>query len=317
MKVLITNAVSQSVLEPLDGMAEVIMGPDDGNLMPREEVLRLAPSLTAIINQAELSADRELLDAGPGLKIIANVALGTDNLDLPLLASRGIWATNTPGSFVESTADCTLALLLALARRIVEADAFVRAGKWKSFQPGVWDGMELAGKTIGIVGYGKIGRAVALRARAFGMKVVFHAPFLSDDPESRPLDVLLGESDVVSLHIPLTPKTHHLMESRRFALMKEGSFFLNFARGKTMDEAALVGALASGHLGGAGLDVFENEPAVHPALLSMSNVVLTPHIGGGTRESRHHSRLRACENVAAVLRGEAPPNAVNKPEVRR
>jgi phosphoglycerate dehydrogenase-like enzyme len=149
------------------------------------------------------------------------------------------------------------------------------------------------------------------------MKVVFHDPFFSDDLESRPLDVLLGESDVVTLHLPLTPETHRLMDARRFALMKNGSLFLNFARGKTMDEAALVGALTSGHLGGAGLDVFENEPAVHPALLSMSNVVMTPHIGGGTRESRHHSRRLACENVAAVLRGQTPSNAVNNPEVRR
>lgn len=313
--VLITNTVPQSVLLPLKGLAEVIMGPDDGNLMSREEVLRLAPELTGIINQAELRADNELLDAGQGLKIIANVALGTDNLDLPLLESRRIWATNTPLSFVEPTADCTMALLLTLARRVLEADAFIRAGKWNSFQPGVWDGMGLAEKTLGIVGYGKIGRAVAIRARAFGMKIIFYDPFFSNDPESCSLDSLLAESDIVSLHLPLTSETHHIMDASRFALMKKGALFLNFARGKTMDESALVEALVSGHLAGAGLDVFEHEPIVNPALLTMPNVVLTPHIGGGTCESRQHARLSACQNVAAVLRGEIPPNGVNKPRV--
>jgi glyoxylate reductase len=310
-KVLITNTVPAPVLESLQGWTDIIMGPDNGDLMPREEVLRLAPQLAGIVNQAELRVDAELLDAAPNLKIVANVALGTDNLDLPLMAKRGVWASNTPGAFVESTADCTLALLLSVARRIVEADSFVRSGTWKSFQPGLWDGMELNHKTWGIVGYGRIGKAVAQRAAAFGMRILFHDEMCRDLEGYRTLDELLAESDVVSLHVPLTPETQHLMNARRFARMKRGAIFLNLARGKTMDEAALAAALQSGHLGGAGLDVFENEPLVNPALLAMKNVVLTPHIGGGTRESREASRKLACDNVAAVLQGREPLTPVN------
>lgn len=312
-KVLITNTVPQSVIEPLRGLAEIIMGPDTGDLMARVEVLRLAPTLDAIINQAELKVDAELLDAAPKLMIVANVALGTDNLDLPLMAARGVWATNSPGTFVESTADCTFALLLAVARRIVEADGFVRSGQWKTFQPGRWDGMELNGKTLGIVGFGKIGRAVARRAEAFGLHVVFFDPMAGEDPRSRPLDALLAEADIVSLHVPLLPSTRHLMDADRFALMKPGSLFINMARGQTMDEASLVAALQNGRLRGAGLDVFENEPQVNPALLTMKNVVITPHIGGGTGESREATRRLCCENVAMVLKGNRPLTPVNSP----
>jgi len=288
------------------------MGPNTGDLMTREEVLRLAPEITAIINQAELRVDAGLLDVAKELKIVVNVALGTDNLDLPLMTSRGVWAANAPGTFVESTADCTFALLLAVTRRLVEADAYVRSGAWKSFQPGIWDGMELHGKTLGIVGFGKIGRAVARRAEGFGLRVLFFDPSAKDDPRFRELDELLPASNIVSLHIPLLPETHHIMNSLRFARMKAGGIFINMARGKTMDEAALVSALQSGHLAGAGLDVFEDEPVVHPALPTMKNVVLTPHIGGGTRESREATRRLACENVAAVLQGREPVSPVNR-----
>jgi glyoxylate reductase len=287
------------------------MGPANGDLMSREEVLRIAPSLDAIINQAELRVDAELLNAAPNLRVVANVSLGTDNLDLSLMSARKVWATNAPGTFVESTADCTFGLLLAVARRIVEADSFVRSGQWKGFQPGVWDGMELKGKVLGIIGFGKIGRAVAQRAPGFGLTVIFSDSTEKDEHRSRELDQMLAEADIVSLHVPLTPSTHHLMNATRFSSMKPKSIFINMARGKTMDEAALVNALKSGHLGGAGLDVFEDEPTVNPALLTMANVVLTPHIGGGTRESREAARRLACENVAAVLQRGVPLTPVN------
>lgn len=311
-KVLITNTVPNSALESLAEIAKIIMGPANGDLMSREEVLHLVPSLDAIINQAELHVNAELLDAAPRLKIVANVSLGTDNLDLPLMTARGVWAANAPGTFVESTADCTFALLLAVVRRIVEADAYVRSGAWKSFQPGVWDGMELHGKTLGIIGFGNIGRAVARRAEGFGLRVIFFDRSNKDDLRSCDLNDLLATADIVSLHVPLLPETRHLMNTSRFAQMKRGAIFLNMARGKTMDEAALANALQSGHLGGAGMDVFENEPAVHPALPSMKNVVLTPHLGGGTREAREATRRLACENVAAVLQGREPLTPVNR-----
>ena len=310
-QVLITNTVPESVIGSLRGIAEIIMGPSNGDLMSREEVLRFAPSLDAIINQAELRVDAELLDAAPNLKIVANVSLGTDNLDLLLMSSRGVWATNAASTLVESTADCTLAILLATARRIVEADGFVRSGQWKGFQPGVWDGLELKGKVLGIIGFGKIGRAVAQRAMGFGLQIIFFDLIEKADHRFRELDQLLAEADIVSLHVPLMPDTRHLMNAERFSSMKPGSIFINMARGKTMDEAALVAALQKGHIGGAGLDVFEDEPKVTPALLTMKNVVLTPHIGGGTRESREVTRRLACENVAAVLRGSAPLTPVN------
>lgn len=314
-KVLITNAVPADVLAPLAGLAEVIQGPAGGILMPRAEVLQLAPTLRGIINQAELVVDEELLDAAPQLKIVANVAIGVDNLDLDLMARRGVWATNVPDAFVASTADCTLALILSLLRRINQADAYLRSGKWlgDGFQPGVWDGILLAGKTLGVVGYGRIGKAVARRARAFDMRVIFHSRMPAADEGYRELDALMAEADIVTLHTPLTAETRHLIDAERLAKMKAGAFLVNMARGPVAHEQALVDALLEGKLAGAALDVFEFEPAVHPALLEMPNVCLTPHIGGGTRESRSQARRLCAENIAAVLKDKLPITPVNDP----
>ncbi|MDR1284266.1 MAG: hypothetical protein LBK99_26130 [Opitutaceae bacterium] len=313
--VLITNEVPSGLLEPLTGLANILQGPSGGDLMSRAEVMRLAPTLDAIINQAELRVDRELLEAAPRLQIVANVALGTDNLDLQAMAERGVWATNVQDAFVDSTADCTLGLILGVARRLVEADSHVRAGLWKSFQPGVWDGTTLAGKTLGIVGYGRIGQAVARRARAFGMNIVWCRRTASDDPEYRVLEDLLRESDFISLHLPLTAGTRHLLNAERLALVKKGAVLINMARGKVIDEKALAAALGEGgRLGGAGLDVFEFEPEIHPDLLRNEKVILTPHLGGGTREARQAARLLCVKNVAAVLRGEKPLTPVNLPK---
>ena len=314
-RVLITNAVPADALSPLDELARVIQGPAGGPTMPREAVLELAPTLHGIINQAELRVDAELLDAAPKLKIVANVAIGVDNLDLDLMARRGVWASNVPDAFVASTADCAMALMLSLLRRIPPADAYVRAGRWPGdgFQPGVWDGALLAGKTLGIIGYGRIGQAVAKRARAFDMRVIHHSRGRSDDPDYRSLDALLGQADVVSLHTPLTESTHHLIDAARLARMKPGAWLINMARGPVAHEEAVVAALRSGQLAGAALDVFEFEPRAHPALLEMPNVVLTPHIGGGTDESRAQARRLCAENIAAVLRGQPPLTPVNDP----
>jgi glyoxylate reductase len=312
-RVLITNTVPDDILVPLAGLADVILGPDGGQTTPRDEVLRLAPDLVGIINQGELRVDAELLDHAPQLKIVANVAAGYNNLDTDLMAARGVWATNTPDAFYEATADFTLAMILAVARFLAKGDRYIRAGKWQRFEPGVWDGMLLAGKTLGIVGYGRTGQAVATRARAFGMQVIYNRRQQTADPAFRALDDLLAEADCVSLHVPLLPETHHLLDVRRLAQMKRGAYLINMARGPVVDEAALVAALQNGHLAGAALDVFEEEPKVHPALLSMDNVVLAPHVGGGTRESRRTARLLCAENIAAVLRGERPMTPVNEP----
>jgi glyoxylate reductase len=314
-KILITNKVPEDHLEPLLGWTDIIYGPAGGSLMPREEVLRQDPALAAIINQAELKVDTELLERFPKLKIIASVSIGLDHLDIPLLNDRGIWASNVPDAFVGSAADCAMALLLNVARRIREADIYVRSGDWKrdGFQPGRWDGMNLEGKTLGLVGFGKIGQAVARRAEAFGMSILIHDPAHKGDPRHRDLDTLLAGSHVLSLHLPLLPTTRGLIDAKKLALLPPDAIVLNLARGGVLSDAALVDALKSGHLSGAGLDVFENEPTPHPELIAMPQVILTPHIGGGTRESRRQARLLCAENVARVLKGEKPVTPVNQP----
>ncbi len=316
-KILITNHVPDDHLEPLLGLAEIIKGPSGGPMCSREEVLALAPDLVGIINQHELAVNRELLAAAPKLRIVANVAIGYNNLDILALDEAGVWASNCPDPFSEPAADHTIALLLAVARRVPEADAYVRSGQWArdGFQPGPWDGMLLGGKTIGIVGFGQIGRGVAKRAEAFGMRVIFHNTSGQNDPRYRTLEALLAESDVVSLNCPLVPATRHLLNSQSIALMKRGAIVLNLARGPVVDENALAAALASGHLGGAGMDVAENEPQIHPGLLAQKNVVFTPHIGGGTVESRKQARLTCARNVAEVLQGRPPVNPVNRPVI--
>lgn len=313
--VLSTNRVPDEHLEPLLGFCTVIQGEGPYDLMPREEVLTQAHKVDAIINQAELRVDRELLDAAPQLKIVANVAAGTDNLDLDEMARRGVWATNVPDAFTNAVADHTLALLLALARGLFEADAYVRSGQWErdGFQPSRWDGMELAGKTWGVIGFGQSGRAVKQRAEAFGMKVIFSSSAPSHEPGYRTLDELLAASDVVSLHVPLTSATHRLIDASKIRMMKPGAVLLNLSRGKTVDQSAMIEALRAGDLSGAGLDVFQDEPAVPEALRSLPNVVLTPHIGGGTTESRRSARRRCAANVARVLQGAQPLTPVNSP----
>jgi glyoxylate reductase len=312
-KVLITNTVPSDLLKPLNGLAKIIQGPDNGHLMSREEVLSLAPELNAIINQAELRVDDELLQIAPHLQIVANVAIGYNNLDVDAMTEHNVWATNVPNAFTDSTADCTMALILGLARNIHNTDRYTRSGQWQSdgFQPGVWDGILLSNKTLGIVGYGNIGKAVAKRASAFGMKIIFNNRTDIDDENYRELDELLREADFISLHTPLTPETHHLVNESRLRIMKSEAILINMARGPVVDEQALVDALRSGRLYGAALDVFEEEPRVHPALLDMPNVLLTPHIGGGTNESRSQARQLCIDNVAAVLRGASPLTPIN------
>ena len=231
------------------------------------------------------------------------------------MAERGVWATNVPDAFVASSADCTLALILNLSRRISLADRYVRSGQWRDdgFQPGIWDGTLLAGKTLGIVGYGRIGKAVARRARIFDMRVIYHNRTPSADGAYRALHDLLAEADIVTLHTPLTADTHHLIDAARLGQMNASALLINMARGPVVHEQALVDALLKGKIAGAALDVFEFEPEVHPALLELENVCLTPHIGGGTRESRRAARRLCAQNIAAVMQGRRPITPVNNP----
>lgn len=315
--VLLTSAVPSALLARLAGKARVIQGPGQGETMPRSEVLRHAPKLTAIISQGELAVDADLLDRAPLLRIVASASVGVDKLDLALMSARGVFATNAPDYFVEATADYTLGVIISLLRRLHAADRFVRSGRWRRFQPGAWDGVLLRGKVLGLVGFGAIGRAVARRAAAFGLEVIHCRRSSSSEAGCTTLNRLLASSDIVSLHVPLNEDTRGLIDARRFKRMKPGSYLVNAARGPVVDEGALVRALESGHLAGAALDVFACEPRVPAALLRRDNVVLTPHLGGGTHESRWHSRLTCIDNVARVLAGLRPGNLVNRPNRRR
>lgn len=315
--VLITNTVSPEACAPLKGKARLIMGPASGDLMSRTEVLRLAPKLVGIINQAELQIDNELLGKAPKLKIVANVASGVDNLDLELMANRGVYATNTPEAFAESTADFTLGMMLALIRRLPEADRHVRSGNWRGFRPGQWDGRLLKGKTLGIIGYGSIGKAVAIRARAFGMHVLHTRRGSYKHSKQRSLLRLLKISDVITIHVPLNSETRLLIDKSKIEIMKHGAYLINTSRGHVVDEKALLQALRSGQLAGVALDVFQDEPKVPRDFCQMDNVILTPHIGGGTHESRHNARYLCALNVARVLDGKPPLNACNNPDLNR
>jgi lactate dehydrogenase-like 2-hydroxyacid dehydrogenase len=261
--------------------------------------------------------DDALLARAPRLKIVANVAVGYDNIDVDAARRRGVVVTNTPGVLTDATADFAWALLLAVARRVVEADAYVRAGRFTEWKMMEFHGADLGGTTMGIAGFGRIGQAVARRARGFGMHVIYTnrhrvSAALEEELGARAVDkaTLLAASDVLSLHVPLTPDTRHFIGAPELAAMKPTAYLINTARGPIVDERALANALAAGAIRGAGLDVFEREPAVEPALLHAPNVVLAPHIASATVDTRTRMALIAAENVIAVLGGGPPPNPV-------
>lgn len=280
------------------------------------EVLRDAlRQAHAVVNPSNLPLTPDLLNDAPHLRIVANVARGYDNIDPEDLARRGIWATNVPDAFTNPTADVTIGLLLMVARHLTRGAATVRRGEWATVVPGEWDGFTLAGKTLGIVGYGQIGQAVAVRAHAFGMRVVYtqRHPVPGSPDTYLPLEDVLAQSHVVSLHAPLTPDTRHLLNEQRLAQMKPGAVLINTGRGGLVDQDALIDALAGGHLGGAGLDVVEAEPFVPERLRSLPNVVITPHLAGSTVESHAAAQEQAMTNIIAVLNGERPAAALNEP----
>ncbi|MCW5549277.1 MAG: D-glycerate dehydrogenase [Opitutaceae bacterium] len=311
--VLVTATVPRACLAPLKKIARIVTCSGGGNTPLRAEVLRLAPKLSAIISQGELQVDAELLARAPGLRIVASASVGVDKLDLGLMARHGVYATNAPDYFVEATADFTLGMIIALLRRLPKADRYVRAGQWRSFQPGAWDGRLLRDKTLGLVGYGAIGRAVARRAAGFGLKVIHYQRTRTAAPGYTPLNSLLARADIVSLHVPLNQDSRGMIGAAQLRKMKRGACLVNISRGPVLDEAALIKALASGRLSGAALDVFADEPRVPLALRRRDNVVLTPHMGGGTRESREQSCLTCARNVALVLAGRRPDNLQNLP----
>jgi len=267
---------------------------------PLVAALRDADALLALL---AIRVDDALLDGAPRLRVVANYAVGYDNVDLAATGRRGIVVTNTPGVLTDATADLAMALILAVTRRVVEGVDEIRNTHRCEWEPLKLLGMSLQGKRLGIIGLGRIGRAVAERARAFGMEVAWCG-------RGETLDELLATSDVVSIHAPLTDETHRLIDAAALARMKPGSYLINTARGRIVDENALCDALESGHLRGAGLDVFEDEPRVNPRLLAMPHVVAVPHIGSATDEARTAMARIAAEDVARFLRGEKPVNVI-------
>lgn len=271
-----------------------------------EEASRHLPTADALVPTPRERVDEPLLALAPRLRVVANCAVGTDNVDLEACRRRGVVVTNTPGILTAATADLAWLLILAVTRRFREGDEVVRSGTWSGWKPLELLGTSLEGKTLGVYGMGRIGSAVARRAEAFGMRVI--GVVAGDPPEA--FERLLAESDVVSIHAPLTPETRGRFGAAELARMKEGAVLVNTARGPIVDEGALAEAVASGRLGGAGLDVFEREPAVHPGLLPLPNVVLLPHLGSATREARLAMARTACEEARRVLEGKEPRNRV-------
>jgi glyoxylate reductase len=287
---------------------------------PVELLRQAAEGARGMVTQLMDTIGEEVLST-PGLKVVANVAVGYDNIDVPLATKYGVMVCNTPGILDDTTADFAFALLMAAARRVLEGDRFVRSGAFKGWAIDMLLGHDISGATLGIVGFGRIGRGVAKRARAFGMRVVYYDENPATAEQERELGVtrtdlyrLLGEADFVSVHVPLTPTTRHLFSTAQFATMKPSAVLVNTSRGPVVDEAALAEALRTHQIFAAGLDVYENEPDVHPELLKLDNVVLAPHIASASIRTRSQMSEMAARNLVTGVRGGRPPNILN-PEV--
>jgi glyoxylate reductase len=286
--------------------------------LTKPELMRGMRGRPALISMLSDSIDAEAITANPRLKVIANYAVGYNNVDLKTASSRGITVSNTPGVLTEATADLAWSLILSLARRVLEGDRLVRTGHWRGWNPTQLLGTDLSGRTIGIIGLGRIGRAVAQRAVGFGMRLIYHnrqrLPLRVEKKfrsSYRPLSSLLNAADIISLHVPLTSETRHLIDRQALDRMKRTALLINTARGPVVDEKALVSALKHGKIAGAGLDVFEKEPMIQTGLSTLPNVVLLPHLGSATTETRTKMGFMVIENILAVLKGKPAPHAVN------
>jgi glyoxylate reductase len=321
-----TQRAPELAIERLDealGEGALVINPDPDRIWTKDELVEQlrAGDYEALYCMLTNPIDAEVFNAAPRLKVVANMAVGFNNIDVAEATRRGIPATNTPGVLTDTTADFAWALLMTAARRVSEGERFLRAGKFHGWGPLMMVGHDVHGKTLGIVGFGRIGRAVAKRASGFDMRVLYYDQFPADPQTERELnaravslDELLESADFVSLHTDYNPSTHHMISKEQFAMMKPSAYLINTARGPIVDEGALVEALRGGQIAGAGLDVFEREPEVHPGLLELENAVIVPHIASASLETRNAMGLMAADNVLAALRGERPPNVVN-PEV--
>jgi glyoxylate reductase len=311
-KILIASGLQEEALRliPKDVDVDIHRGEDP---LSKAELMRRLADRDGLICQIVDTIDDAVLAAAPGLKVVANIAVGFNNIDVPAARRRGVAVTNTPDVLTETTADFTWALLLAAARRVVEADAYVRSGQWKKWAWELLWGVDVHGKTLGVLGFGRIGRAVARRALGFGMRVLYQDAVRASVEVERELraryvdrDTVLREADFVSVHTPLLPETRHLIDERALKQMKKTAILVNAARGPVVDEAAVARALREGWIAGAGLDVFEEEPKIHPGLLGLKNVVLTPHIASASFDTRLAMATLAVTNCLAVLDGKPP-----------
>jgi glyoxylate reductase len=305
--ILVTRTLPSSIVSRLEPVGSVEVYSGDGT-MPHEELLARVADKDAVVCMLTDRIDKSVIDAAARLKIAANVAVGYNNVDVPYAKSKGVIVTNTPDVLTESVADFTWALILAITRRLSEGERLLRRGGWKGWAFDFMLGSELRGKQLGIVGFGRIGQAVAARAAAFGMRVAYSGrrDLGAAGAEFMSFDRLLNSSDVVSLHVPLTNDTRHLIDKKAIARMKRSAYLVNTARGPVVDEEALAWALQQHLLAGAALDVYEKEPEVHPDLMRLENVLLVPHLGSGTTETRLGMASLAVDNVVAVLSGRPP-----------
>lgn len=321
-RVLVTREVFDETLAFLRQHCEVIDNQSDQPYAP-EALGKALAGCDGLMCSLTDRVDAALLAAAPGLKAVANIAVGYNNIDVPACTGRGVMATNTPGVLDDSTADLAWTLMLGAARRITEVERRVRTGEWTGWRLKQWLGVDVHHATLGIIGMGRIGQAIARRAAGFDMKVIYHnrkpiAPELERKCNAAyvSFDELLTQSDFIVLQVPYSPATHHLIGAAQLAKMKPSAILINSTRGGVVDDAALVAALKNGIIRAAGLDVYENEPKLNPEFLALDNVVLAPHVGSSTEATRQAMAMLAAKNLVAALRGETPPNLIN-PEVRR
>ena len=310
----VSRLLPDPVMAAVRAQYDLLHEPSNGPAAPTALRQGLSKAVAAIVTLTD-RIDADTLASARELKILANYAVGYNNIDLNAAQRRGIAVTNTPDVLTDATADLTWALLLAAARRVVEGDRLVRSGQWTGWTPTQLLGAAVAGSIVGIVGMGRIGQAVARRAAGFRMQVIYHSHRAVDTPPgahwgSRDLPDLLRESDIVTIHAPLTPETRHLIGAPEFALMRRTAILINTARGPIVDESALVTALQEGTIAGAGLDVFEDEPKLHPHLASLPQVVLLPHLGSATLATRVEMGMICLKNIEAILAGRPAPNRV-------
>lgn len=318
-RVYVTRLLPPAVMDALNQDFQIDCNPDD-RVLTRDELLAAVKGYDGLLPLLTDTIDGELLDAaGPQLKIVSNFAVGFNNIDVDACSARKVAVSNTPGVLTDTTADLAMALLLAVARRLPESDAYARAGKYDGWAPQLFLGNDVHHKTLGLMGFGRVGQALARRARGFDMKIIYYDNKPCTLEEEQALgavcvdpETVLKEADFLSLHVPLTPGTHHLLGPKEFEMMKPGAYVINTARGEVIDEAALAEAIDSGQIAGAGLDVFEDEPAIHPGLKANPSAVILPHIGSASIETRtamgmlDHKNLKAC-----LIDGEVPPNCLN------